>query len=71
MLYGESAGAFSTCWHLVSPASAGLFDVALMESTTCDSPLFYRPMEEAQVRRVRVCARECVRNNGVGTLCFV
>lgn len=48
MLYGESAGAFSTCWHLVSPASAGLFDVALMESTTCDSPLFYRPMEEAQ-----------------------
>jgi len=40
-LFGESAGAFSVCWHLVSPASAGLFQSAIMESGTCDSPAFF------------------------------
>jgi para-nitrobenzyl esterase len=39
---GESAGAFSTCWHLASPSSAGLFHAAIMESGTCDSPEFFR-----------------------------
>lgn len=38
---GESAGAFSTCWHLVSPASKGLFRGAILESGTCDSTQFF------------------------------
>lgn len=40
---GESAGAFSTCFHLASPTSAGLFHAAIMESGTCDSAEFFRP----------------------------
>jgi para-nitrobenzyl esterase len=42
---GESAGAFSTCYHLASPLSAGLFTGAIMESGTCDSPEFFRTQE--------------------------
>ena len=38
---GESAGAFSVCWHLASPLSAGLFHAAILESGTCDSETFF------------------------------
>lgn len=38
---GESAGAFSVCWHLVSPLSAGLFHAAILESGTCNDPNFF------------------------------
>ena len=31
----------SVCWHLVSPASRGLFSAAIMESGTCDSAEFF------------------------------
>ncbi|WP_283139355.1 carboxylesterase/lipase family protein [Rhizohabitans arisaemae] len=34
-LFGESAGAFSTCAHLTSPGSAGLFHRAILQSGTC------------------------------------
>ena len=34
-LFGESAGAISTCLHLVSPPSRGLFHRAIMESGPC------------------------------------
>ena len=34
-LVGESAGSVSTCSHLVSPSSAGLFRRAIMQSGTC------------------------------------
>lgn len=42
---GESAGAFSVCWHLASPMSAGLFHAAILESGTCDSASFFTPYE--------------------------
>jgi len=35
MLFGESAGAISVCYHLAAPESAGLFRAALMESGFC------------------------------------
>lgn len=38
-LGGESAGAISTCIHLLSPLSAGLFDQALMQSGGCDDAI--------------------------------
>jgi carboxylesterase type B len=44
-IFGESAGAFSVCWHLVSPQSSGLFRSAIMESGTCDAPQFFQPSE--------------------------
>jgi para-nitrobenzyl esterase len=34
-LFGESAGSMSTCLHLVSPGSQGLFRRAIMQSGTC------------------------------------
>lgn len=42
-LFGESAGAFSVCWHLVSPISNALFARAILESGNCDSPLTWAP----------------------------
>lgn len=36
-LFGQSAGSFSSCAHLVSPASAGLFDKVIMQSGPCTS----------------------------------
>lgn len=35
-LFGESAGGISTCFHLVSPLSEGLFSSAILESGPCD-----------------------------------
>ena len=46
-IFGESAGGFSICWHLVSRASAGLFRAAIMESGSCDSPQFFMPAAAA------------------------
>ncbi|MGC9439016.1 carboxylesterase/lipase family protein [Streptomyces sp. WG5] len=34
-LFGESAGATSTCAHLVAPSSAGLFDRVVLQSGAC------------------------------------
>jgi para-nitrobenzyl esterase len=45
---GESAGAFSVCWHMVSPLSKGLFHAAIMESGTCDAPQFFVDYEDAK-----------------------
>lgn len=45
-IFGESAGGFSVCWHLVSPLSAGLFSGAIMESGSCDSRSFFMPKEQ-------------------------
>lgn len=36
-LFGESAGGISTCLHLVSPKSQGLFQRAIIESGPCDT----------------------------------
>ena len=36
-LFGESAGGISTCMHLVSPQSKGLFQRAIIESGPCDT----------------------------------
>lgn len=41
MLFGESAGAISVCYHLVSLASAGLFATALAESPICTGRLAF------------------------------
>lgn len=35
-LFGESAGGASTCFHMVSPKSKGLFQRAIIESGPCD-----------------------------------
>jgi len=47
-IFGESAGGFSVCQHLVSPASDGLFSRAIMESGDCDGPWLIFPSESAR-----------------------
>jgi para-nitrobenzyl esterase len=46
-IFGESAGAFSVCWHLVNPISRGIFKSAIMESGSCDSDEFFRSYNDA------------------------
>lgn len=43
-IFGESAGAFSVCAHLVMKSSRGLFSAAIAESGDCDSGPFFRPL---------------------------
>ena len=40
-IFGESAGAISVCWHLVSTRSSGLFHAAIMQSGTCSADEFF------------------------------
>jgi para-nitrobenzyl esterase len=48
-LFGESAGAWSTCAHLVAPGSRGLFARAIIQSGACSNALYFSPPEaEAQ-----------------------
>jgi len=44
---GESAGGFSTMWHLVQPRSKGLFSAAISESGTSRTDWFFQPLENA------------------------
>merc|ERR1711998_695019 len=44
---GESAGAFSTMWQLVSPQSKGLFHSAIMESGTSKVEWFFQNLTDA------------------------
>jgi len=46
-IFGESAGGFSVCWHLVSPGSQGLFRAAIMESGSCESKEFFLDQKTA------------------------
>ena len=47
-IFGESAGGFSVCQHIVSPASNGLFSHAIMESGDCDGPWMVFPGDTAK-----------------------
>eukprot|EP00937_MAST-01D_sp_MAST-1D-sp2_P000528 g528.t1 len=47
-IFGESAGGFSVCQHIGSPASSGLFSHAIMESGDCDGPWLISDGADAQ-----------------------
>eukprot|EP00039_Didymoeca_costata_P008614 m.114207 g.114207 ORF g.114207 m.114207 type:complete len:569 (+) comp14157_c0_seq1:121-1827(+) len=44
---GESAGAMSVCWHIVSEVSTRYFRAAVMESGTCSSAIFFVKKDRA------------------------
>ena len=46
-IFGQSAGGMSVCSHIASPASAGLFHKAIVQSGPCDSPAFFQPLDGA------------------------
>jgi len=43
MLFGESAGGWSTCAHLAMPGSRGLFSRAIVHSGACSDALYFTP----------------------------
>jgi para-nitrobenzyl esterase len=45
-LWGQSAGAFSTCAQLAAPGAKGLFDKAIVQSGPCGNALATRPTAE-------------------------
>ena len=47
-IFGESAGGFSVCQHIVSPKSNGLFSSAIMQSGDCDGPWLIQDGTDAQ-----------------------
>ena len=51
-IFGESAGAFSVCSHLVSSQSTGLFHKAILQSGSCERPWPTLAAAEAQGDRV-------------------
>ena len=46
-LFGESAGAASTCVHLASPSASGLFHRAIIQSGACDASWAAIPLAKA------------------------
>ncbi|MFI0357496.1 carboxylesterase/lipase family protein [Actinomadura sp. 9N407] len=78
-IMGQSGGGFGVCGHLASPASAGLFQRAILQSSPCDTPgNASRTRAEADAEAVDViknagCAKhadvaECLRNVGIEKL---
>lgn len=68
-LFGESAGAFSVMWHLVSQKSAGLFHGAIMESGTVDATFFFQPLAQAKEYYEDLATRlHCPASLGAGQL---
>lgn len=75
-IFGESAGAFDTCFHVVSPGSRGLFHRAISESGGCtthqDSAADGESAAESLVAAVGCAASpdvlQCLRNVPVASL---
>ncbi|MGW5666729.1 carboxylesterase/lipase family protein [Micromonospora sp. NPDC003776] len=51
-LFGQSAGAYSTCTQLASPSAAGLFQKAIVQSGPCGNPLVTRPVAQSRGTRL-------------------
>ncbi len=56
-LFGESAGALSTCMHLLLPGSRGLFSRVILQSDSCAQPDTSLPLPQAEAGG-RLMARE-------------
>jgi para-nitrobenzyl esterase len=83
-LFGQSAGSFSICAHLASPASAGLMQRAIMQSGPCtagwspSTPSSVRPRPTAEQQGLAVAndlgcadpatAGDCLRHRPVAEL---
>ena len=49
---GESAGAFSICFHMVAPANKGLFHRVILQSAMCDFK--FQTLEESYQQGARL-----------------
>ena len=66
-IFGESAGGFSVCANIVSPAASGLFQRAITESGPCATPLPTLAGAEAQ-GAVIVSALGCNESTSAATV---
>jgi para-nitrobenzyl esterase len=55
-LFGQSAGGYSTCAHLVAPSSAGLFDRVIQQSAPCTATMGQRNREDVLAEGVATAA---------------
>ncbi len=55
-LFGQSAGAWSTCYQMVSPGAAGLFSRAILESGACITRETSLPAASAEVGGERMAS---------------
>ncbi|MEW1689888.1 carboxylesterase/lipase family protein [Streptomyces sp. NPDC091265] len=55
-LFGQSAGGYSTCAHMVAPSSAGLFDRVILQSAPCTATMGRRSREDALAEGVAAAA---------------
>lgn len=67
-IFGESVGGNSVCWHLASPASAGLFQKAIVQSGLCTSPNNTVSAADAARRNVGFATRLGCRGGDVACL---
>jgi carboxylesterase type B len=65
-IFGESAGGFSVCQHIVRPASNKLFSQAIMESGDCDGP--WLTLEGKQAKKFGETYAKSVGCEGAGKL---
>lgn len=56
-LFGESAGAWSTCYQLTSPGASRLFQRAILQSGSCVDPVSMAPVAEADADGVAYAAK--------------
>ncbi|MCQ4159520.1 carboxylesterase family protein [Roseomonas sp. GC11] len=56
-LFGESAGAWSTCLQLVSPGAAGLFHRAILQSGPCGMAVSTAPLAAAEASAQAIASR--------------
>jgi carboxylesterase type B len=67
-LWGQSAGAFSTCAQLAAPGARGLFDKAIVQSGPCGNSLLTRP--QAQRRGLAAAAKLGCPDPGTAAECL-
>ena len=67
-LAGQSAGAWSTCAHLASPGSRGLFSRAIMESGACSDALYFEPRKAEKQGDALAAAVGCTGATALGCL---
>ncbi|KAA2258819.1 carboxylesterase family protein [Solihabitans fulvus] len=75
-LWGESAGAFSTCAQLAAPGARGLFDKAIVQSGPCGNSFATRQTAEQRGRDTasglgcvdQATVADCLRGKPVGEL---
>jgi para-nitrobenzyl esterase len=66
-IFGESAGGFSVCANIVSPAAKGLFQAAITESGPCATPLPSKAAAEAGGAQI-VSALDCADATAAATV---